>query len=525
MIAEEKLIIRSIFNPVYGNKLYEISDAGEEQIKKCFSKARKIQSVIRDLSVEKRIKEMLKLNDYLINNRENILTRIIEETGKSRFDALSSELFEICDVIDYFKKTAVKILADKKVHTPVVLMGKKSKIFFEPLGTILVITPWNYPLYQVLVPSLLAFLAGNSVIIKPSEITPLKGLVEEILDKSGFIKDAIQIIYGGKETGKKLIENRPDKVHFTGSVESGKKIMEQASKYLIPIELELGGKDAALVFEDVNLERTANGIMWGAFTNCGQSCTSIERVYVHEKIYDEFVKLLSDKISKLKSSSEKRNYQSPADCDVGSMTTEFQTQKIEEHISDAVLKGAKILRGGKRENHKLHFPPTLLTGVNHQMKIMTEETFGPVLPVMKFKTEQEAIMLANDSIYGLSASVWSKDLKRAETVARKLEVGNVSINSHMLTEANPALPFGGVKQSGFGRLKSEYGLLAFCNIKSVITDVQGNKIEAHWYPQTETKYNMLSELMVALFSRSKNWLKFVLIGLKLDAIGSKEKLK
>lgn len=516
---------RIICNPINGKKLYEISDSDEQQIKTAFANAKKIQPEIRNLPVEKRIEEILKINEFLIENREYILTKIIEETGKSRFDALSSELFEICDVIDYFRKATPKILRDKSVHTPIVLMGKKSKIFHEPLGTVLVITPWNYPLYQALVPSILAFLAGNAVIIKPSEVTPLKGLIEEIIEKSGFIKNAFQIIYGGKETGKALIEMRPDKIHFTGSVESGKKIMEQASKYLIPVDLELGGKDASIVFEDVNIERTANGIMWGAFTNCGQSCTSIERVYVHEKIYDEFVKTIAEKISKLKFSSEKRNYNSPEDCDIGCMTTEFQTKIIEEHLQDAVSKGAKILCGGKRENGSMHFPPTLLTDVNHQMKIVNTETFGPMLPVMKFKTEEEAISLANDSIYGLSASVWSKDLKRAERVARKLEVGNVSINSHMLTEANPALPFGGVKQSGFGRLKSEHGLLSFCNIKSIIIDVQGKKIEPHWYPQTPTKYKMLSDLMAALFSRSKNWLKFAIIGLQLDSIGNKEKIK
>lgn len=524
MVAEA-LATRSVLNPVTGKQLYEINDADDALIKKSFLIAKKVQPEIRRMTVQQRIGEMLKINEYLIENREDILTRIIEETGKSRFDALSSELFEICDVIDHFKKVTAAVLADKNVHTPIVLMGKKSKIFFEPLGTILVITPWNYPLYQALVPSLLAFLSGNAVIVKPSEVTPLKGLMEEIFDKSNFIKNAIQVVYGGKETGKSLIEHRPDKIHFTGSVESGKKIMEQASKHLIPVDLELGGKDATLVFEDVNIERTVNGIMWGAFTNCGQSCTSIERVYVQEKIYDEFVKMMSDKISKLKPSFESRNYKSPKDCDIGSMTTEFQTRKIEDHLEDALAKGAKLVHGGKREPGKLHFPPTLLTQVNHSMKIMTEETFGPVMPVMKFKTEEEAIALANDSIYGLSASVWSKDLKRAERVARLLEVGNVSINNHMLTEANPALPFGGVKQSGFGRLKSEYGLLSFCNIKSVIIDVQGKKIEPHWYPQTETKYRLLSDLMQALFSRSKNWIKFALIGLKLDSIGSKEKLK
>ncbi len=515
----------SIQNPINKKKLYEISESSNQQIEQAYNTARRMQAVVKNMPMKKRVEEILKINDYVIAHREEIITRIVEETGKSRFDALSSEILEVCDTIDHFKKVAPEILKDKKVHTPIVLMGKKSKVVFEPLGTILIITPWNYPFYQMLLPSISAFLSGNVSIIKPSEITPLKGLIEKIIEESGFLKDAVQVIYGGKETGKILIDAKPDKIHFTGSVATGKKIMEQAAKQLTPVDLELGGKDPAVVFEDVNIERTANGLLWGSFTNCGQSCTSIERVYIQESIYDELVSKLSYNICKLKLSDENRNYFEAGDCDMGCMTSEAQTQIVEAHILDAVQKGAKILAGGKRKPGSLHFPPTLITDVNHTMKIVTEETFGPILPVMKFKTEKEAIQLANDSPYGLSASVWSKDLERAERVAKSIAAGNVSINNCMLTEANPALPFGGIKNSGFGRLKGEWGLLSFVNIKSIIIDKQSSIIEPHWYPHTKNKYGLLTSLIVFLFSRSKKLVKFALVGMKLEKVGAKEKIK
>jgi acyl-CoA reductase-like NAD-dependent aldehyde dehydrogenase len=514
-----------IVNPINLQKLYSIKETSDEEVSMIFSKAENVGKKIAALSLEQRIKEIHKLRNYIIENRDMILTRIVEETGKSRMDALTSELFEVGDVIDYYSSASKKILANETIHTPIVLMGKKSKVFYEPLGTILIITPWNYPFYQCIVPSVLAFITGNAIIVKPSEHTPLKGLVEEIVEKSGFMKDAIQIAYGTGLTGKKLIDARPDKIHFTGSSNTGKKIMAHAAQQLIPVDLELGGKDPSIVFEDVNIERTVNGVMWGGLTNAGQSCTSIERLYVQEKIYDEFISTLTDRVKKLKMSSPERAYKTSEDCDVGAMTTEFQVKKVEEHIADAVAKGAKILCGGKRPTGTRHFEPTVISDVNHSMLIMTEETFGPVIPVMKFKSEEEAVKLANDSIYGLSASVWSKDMKRCERVARKIKTGNVSINSHMLTEGNPALPFGGTKQSGFGRLKGRWGLESFSNIKAVIIDVQSKKIEPHWYPFTASKYKLMSDLILNFFYKSKNWLKFAMVGLTLDNIGNKEKIK
>ncbi len=514
-----------VINPVTLKKIYEIEETEQATIDFVFTKAKTVQAAIAKMSVSERIEEVLKIRDYIITNRETILTHLVLETGKARLDGLTSEIFEILDFIHVYQKLSLKVLRNKKVPVPLVLMGKKSEIWPEPLGTVLVITPWNYPLFQVLAPSISAFLAGNAVVVKPSEVTPLRRILEDIIDKSGFLKNAIQIVYGSASTAVRLIDAKPDKIHFTGSCKTGKKIMAQASQHLISVDLELGGKDAAIVFEDVNIERAVNGIMWGGYTTAGQSCTSVERCYVHESIFEKFVELLVDKSRKLRISSANRNIENPEDCDIGVITTEFQVQIIEEQIKDAVEKGAKILCGGKREANTRVFPPTVLIHVNHSMKIMMDETFGPVIPVMKFKTEEEAIEFANDSQYGLGGSVWSKDITRARRVAAKIKTGNLSINNHMLNEGNPNLPFGGTKKSGFGRYKGEAGLLTFCNSKSVLIDKNSAVIDPNWYPFTKNKYLLLNQIIDHFFSRKKNWLKFIKAGMTMDSIGTKEKIK
>ncbi|MCX6078463.1 MAG: aldehyde dehydrogenase family protein [Chloroflexi bacterium] len=512
-------------NPATGEFLYEVTPTPTSEMPSIFGRARDAQKQVARLALAERITRVVAVSDYLVAHQEQIIDRLVRETGKTRFDALSTELFEICDLIDYYRDAAPKILKDQTVHTPIVLMGKTSRIVFEPLGVVLVISPWNYPLYQCFVPSLLAFLAGNAVVYKPSEVTPLQGLYEEIMNGAGFPQDAIQVVYGGKETGAALIEQRPDKIHFTGSVRGGKAVMASAAKNLIPVDLELGGKDPAIVFEDVDIERTANGIVWSAFTNAGQSCTSMERCYVHANIYDTFVEKVVDLTIKLRVSGVDSKVAEAGACDVGCMTAGFQLEIIEAQLAEAVSKGATILVGGKRLPGTLHFPPTVVVGVTHAMKLMTEETFGPILPVMKFTTEDEAVELANDSPYGLSASVWSKDLTRAERVARAIRTGNVSINNHMLTEGNPALPFGGVKDSGFGRYKGDWGLLTFSNVKSLILGPNKNLIETHWYPQSKSKYDLMTRLMRTFFTRPRKWLAFLPVALKLDSIGNEEKIK
>jgi acyl-CoA reductase-like NAD-dependent aldehyde dehydrogenase len=477
-----------------------------------FARARGAAEAVAQLAVEARRQRLAALRGVVLERREEIVTRIQGDTGKSRSDALISEIFGVLDGLAWLEAHAAKALRDRKQHTPIALMGKTSWTWYEPLGTILVISPWNYPFYQAIVPIACAFAAGNAVVYKPSEWTPLTGLVEEILAAAGFAADWVQVAYGDGSVGAALIEERPDKIFFTGSTRTGKAILAQAARHLIPVELELGGKDAMIVFEDVNLRRAAAGAAWGALTTTGQSCTSVERLYVQDSIYEPFRDALVAEVRRLK-----QEVDSDGDADLGAMTTDFQVKIVAEHVADARAKGAAVLCGGEWDGTSRLIPPIILDRVRDDMLVAREETFGPVIPLMRFSTEEEAVRLANDSPYGLTASVWSKDLERARRVGRALRVGGVSINNVMATEANPALPFGGVKQSGFGRYKGEHGLHAFCNVKSVLVDKDSAKIEANWYPYTKEKYRLFTALTKSLFTDGPlRLLRFAVAGLKLE---------
>jgi acyl-CoA reductase-like NAD-dependent aldehyde dehydrogenase len=477
------------------------------------------------MSVQERLAELAKLKDYIVNNKQRIVDRIVEETGKSDTDALVLEVFPALDIIDYYQKNAAKFLADQKVKTPVVLMGKKSRVFYEPLGVILVISPWNYPFHLSFVPIVCALVAGNACVLKPSRFTPLRGVLEDMVNESGFLKDALQVVYASRKTAQALIDERPDKIMFTGSVGVGKKIMEQAAKLLIPVELELGGKDPMVVFEDVDLDRTVNGALWGSFCNCGQTCTSVERVYVQEKIYDDFVAKLKEKLAKLRTLEKCDGKDDKGALDVGCMTANFQIEEIEAQLADAKAKGAEVVVGGGRIGDSHVIPPTIVVNVDDTMAIAKDETFGPVVTVGRFKSEDEAVAWANDSPFGLSASVWSADLERADRVARRIVTGNVSINSVLATQANCGLPFGGIKDSGFGRYRGPFGLHSFSNIKSVLIDKQSSKPEMYWYPYSKTKYEMLKKLMDALFGGGPlGLLKAAVLGMKLESMAKRERL-
>jgi acyl-CoA reductase-like NAD-dependent aldehyde dehydrogenase len=510
----------TVKSPITNQTLYEIQDTSSTQIQTVYKTAKTSFEVIRNLPIDERLYQCQKIQHYIIENKESIIDRIIQENGKSRFDCLVNEIFSVAATLDYYHANAKKILRDKRVSTPLVLAGKSSKIIYEPIGPVLIISPWNYPLYQTLVPCLSAFIAGNSIIFKPSEITPLKGLIEDILDRSGFMKEAIQVVYGGAETGSQLIDHKPAKIFFIGSVNTGKAIMSQAANHLIPVELELGGKDPMIVFDDVNVERSVNGALWGGFMNSGQTCISVERLYVQSNLYDSFVDILTKKIRQINCSGQSNDEYT----DIGKMTSERQVEIVHDHVADAVAKGAQVIMGGKRNDDPFYYPPTLLVDVDHSMIIMTEETFGPVLPIMKFDSEDDVIQLANDTPYGLAASVWSNDRKRAERVAKQLTTGNVSINNVILTVANPALSFGGIKNSGFGRYKGEFGLHAFSNVKSILADWRMANNELHWYPYTPIKYKTFSTLLDSLYSKSKSWLKFALTGIKVEWLNRKERL-
>jgi len=477
-----------------------------------FARARAAAESLAGVPVHARLERLARLRKVVLERREAIVDRIQGDTGKSRGDALISEIFGVLDNLAWLESHAAKALHERKQQTPIALMGKTSWTWYEPLGTVLVISPWNYPFYQAIVPIACAFAAGNTVVYKPSEWTPLTGLVEDLLNAAGFDPNWVQVAYGDGAVGAALVEQGPDKIFFTGSTRTGKLILAQAATQLVPVELELGGKDPMIVFDDVDLRRAAAGAAWGALTTTGQSCTSVERLYVQDSIYGPFRQALVDEVARMV-----QQVDSDGDADVGAMTTDFQVKIVADHVDDARAKGATFLTGADWDGTSKLIPPMVIDGVRDDMLIATEETFGPTIPLIRFSTEEEVVQIANDSPYGLTASVWSKDLERARRVSRALRVGGVSINNVMATEANPGLPFGGVKQSGFGRYKGEHGLHAFCNIKSVLVDKDSAKIEANWFPYTAEKYRLFSAMMVNLFGDSPLRLaRFALAGLSLE---------
>ena len=357
---------------------------------------------------------------------------------------------------------------------------------------------------MALIPTISAIIAGNTVLLKPSEVTPQVGAVlQDIFNKTELPPHVIQILQGGAEVGQQLINEQPDKIFFTGSVNTGKKIMKQAAANLIPVELELGGKDPMIVLEDADLERAVEGAVYGAFSNSGQLCVGIERLYVAEEIYEEFIELLISRVKKLRVGQGK-------DVDLGAITYPEQLETIKEHLSDAQDKGATMKT--KWELNDYFLKPIVLTDVTHEMKVMQEETFGPILAAMPFSSRKEAVRLANDSNYGLNSSIWSQNIKHAQKIAEQLEVGNCYINDVVKNIGNPDLPFGGVKQSGIGRYHGPEGLYSFSQQKSIMIS-KNSKNEINWFPYSEKLYYLIKSLITSnhsqqnLFAKLKSLIK------------------
>ncbi|MBA54678.1 MAG: aldehyde dehydrogenase [Pseudomonadales bacterium] len=501
-----------------------VADVSEQDAVAVFSRARAAQRKLAQLPLEVRLQGLKKLLDYLVENRNEVIDILCRETRKCRTDALVSEVLGVLDNFEWLLKSARKILKEKKVSTPITLLGKKSRIVHEPLGTVLIIAPWNYPLHIGLTSILAAYVCGNAVVYKPSELTPMQGLFEKLFQVDPILADSVQVVYGTGISAQRLIMQKPAKVFFTGSARTGKKILAQCAELLIPVDLELGGKDQAIVFDDVHLDRAVKGVLWGALTNAGQSCSSVERIYVQDTVYKEFVERAKLEINKLVVNSGDLG-----NADMGGMTADFQLDIVHQQVVDAKSKGAGILTGGSTlMENELFYLPTLMTNVDNSMLVMREETFGPLVPVIPFSNEAEVIDLSNDTEFGLSASVWSSDQQRAYRVARQLECGAVSINNVMLTEGNPALPFGGTKASGYGRQKGAEGLLGYMQSKSILIDSDSNKIEPNWYPYTRAKYQLFDQLILALFSHQTwskplNLLKAALIGMKLENLSGKDR--
>ncbi|HLM54847.1 MAG TPA: aldehyde dehydrogenase family protein [Pyrinomonadaceae bacterium] len=448
------------YDPSTGEEVGRAPLGTAEDVARALARARAAQKGWAALSFGERARVIMKARALVLEEMDDIARLISRETGKPEAEALAMELVPTLDLMQFFARKAERMLKPEKIDIGLYrFLGRSSVIEYRPLGVVGIISPWNFPWATPLDEVVMALVAGNAVVLKPSELTPLVALkIADVFARAGLAEGVLEVVTGDGSTGAALVEAAPDKVMFTGSVGTGRRVAEAAARRLIPVVLELGGKDPMIVFEDADLEAASSAALWGAFANSGQACASVERCYVHESVAEEFTSRVVSKVRGLRQS---------APCeggDIGAMSSERQLRTVEEHVGDAVSRGAKVLAGGGRpafagDGRGFFHEPTVLAGVDHTMTVMREETFGPVLPIMTFKTEEEAVRLANDSEFGLTASVWTRDLRRGRRVASAIEAGTVMVNEVLYTHGIAQTPWGGVKQSGMGRTHGRLGLL------------------------------------------------------------------
>lgn len=468
-------------SPLDGRLLGHFPVSEPALIQQQLTKSRRAALLWRELPVTERVKRLLPLKKQLLDNLDNLCETIRLSTGKVRTEALLGEIYPVLDLLAYYQKRAPRILRARAVSTsPFAFPAATARIERRPYGVVAVISPWNYPFHLSVAPLLTALLAGNAVILKPSELClPVGQLIVDLFAKLDLPDGLVQWVIGAGETGAELIDARPDLVFFTGGLQTGRAVMQRAARHPIPVMLELGGKDAMLVLADADLKRASAAALYGAFCNSGQVCVSVERLYVQQACFAEFLAMLLKGLSKLKVGHDPHG-------DVGVMTSARQIDIVQAHYEDAIAQGAKASGPLLRDGNVVQ--PVVLWDVHHGMKVMREETFGPLLPVMTFSDEADAIALANDSDLGLNASIWSQDIIKAERLAGQLDVGNWAINDVLKNVGHSGLPFGGVKQSGFGRYHGAEGLLNFSYPVSGLTNRSRLPKEPNWFPYSASGY-------------------------------------
>ncbi|MCA9937949.1 MAG: aldehyde dehydrogenase family protein [Anaerolineales bacterium] len=442
-------------NPATGDKFGEVPMATTEEVVLAHKQMRQAYGTWSRIPVRERVRILKKLQKTIIHYLDDITEVISQDTGKSRQDALIEVMMTV-DKLHMYLKKAPDWLGRKRVP-PGLYFFKRYSTEPRPFGVVGVIGPWNLPFDLGMPPIFSALLAGNTVLYKPSEVAGSTGvMIEKLLQSVPEIAPYVRVLHGDGAVGAALVETAPDLIFLTGSVATGRKVAEAAARNMIPFLCELGGKDPMIVLEDADIKAAAKWGVWGAFYMTGQTCMSVERVYVVESVYDEFVAAVLEETRQLEVGYSP-DLDSPYD--LGPLTFERQQHIVTDHLQDAVAKGARVLCGGQMEG--LFMQPTVLVDVDHSMKVVREETFGPLMPIMKVKDEAEAIHKANDSEYGLSACVWSSNLRRAQQVAEQLEVGSVNVNDAISHYPVSLLPFGGIKKSGTARTHGSREVLQF----------------------------------------------------------------
>lgn len=490
--------IISVVNPATCEKIFEIKSSTDSEIKEKVNEAKSTFPLWSRTPIEKRVSYLSRIYELILQDRENIARTITKNNGKPLCESYLTEVASTLQVIGYFIKDGSELLSEKEIKLGPLYLTKKSSITYEPYGLIAIIEPWNYPFYLPLAAITKALITGNTFIFKPSSTVSLVGkLIEDLLNKAELPGGVASVIYGDSAKATLLIGQDVDKVVFTGSASVGKQIAETCAKRLVPLTLELGGKDPAIVLKDANIDYTAGGIVWGAISNCGQACASVERVYADSDIYSDLTQEIVSIVRELKIGDGLDE-----ETDVGPLINQEQLTKIEDHVSDAKDKGAKVLTGGKRKEGTGYFyEPTVLENVNHSMKVMKEETFGPIIPVMKFKNIDEAIQLSNDTRYGLASSIWTSETQNAKKIASELNCGTVWINDSLFLQAHPACPWQGYRDSGYG------GSSIFDFVKTKHTSIDYGYIpklrpKSFWWYPYKGKARSYHDLIEVIFRKT-----------------------
>jgi acyl-CoA reductase-like NAD-dependent aldehyde dehydrogenase len=502
MATDVQIAARTVtsVNPATGEVLRELDGTGDKEVVAAVARAQAAQPAWRNLDIKKRIAIVRDFQRRLHEKKSEIAEAITHEAGKPQTEALVTEVLVVLDAARFLIDHAHRLLSDESVpHGNLATKLKRGRLVREPYGVIGIISPWNYPFSIPATETLAALVAGNAVVLKPSEFTSLVAVeLCSLLHAAGVPHDIVQLVIGDGATGAVLVRSPIDKLVFTGSVSTGKRIAAAAAERLLPVVLELGGKDPMLVLDDANVDVASSAAVWGAFVNAGQACLSVERCYVHASLYEKFVTVCAEKTKKLRVG----NGMDP-EIDVGPLIHERQLRIVEAHVQDAKARGARLLAGGARlpQLGANFYAPTVLADVTHEMRIMSEETFGPVLPVMSFDSDDEAVRLANDSEYGLAASVWTRNTARGERLARRIHAGTVMVNDVISCFGISEAPHGGFKISGLGRTHGRFGLEEMVRLKYLDVDLMPGMKKVWWYSYGERFARQMEGFLDFQFAR------------------------
>jgi acyl-CoA reductase-like NAD-dependent aldehyde dehydrogenase len=482
-------------NPATGEEIGRVQTASAEDVRGAVERSRAAFTGWKETPFAERRRLVMAAREVIIAEQDDIASLISRESGKPVAEAFSMEIAPVLDLMQHFARNTELLLKPRKISIGIYgLLGRASKVIYKPMGVVAIIPAWNYPFSIPLGEAVMAVMAGNTVVIKPSELTPFIGLkIGKIFERAGFPNDVVQIVTGAGETGAALVDAPPDKIMFTGSVATGKKIAEVAARNLTSVVLELGGKDPMIVFDDANLDLAASAAVWGAFCNAGQSCSSVERLYVQRSVADKLTEKIIARTKQLKVGPG-----DDPDVSVAAMSSARQLKTVHDHVEEFRDSGATVQTGGhvivpgftepaeKVETaNGFFYPPTIITGATNDMRPMQDETFGPTLPICIFDTEAEAVALANDSEFGLTASVWTRDYAKGRRVAERIDAGTVCINEVLYTHGIAQTPWGGFKNSGLGRTHGTEGLMELVQPQHIHTNQIAQMPNAWWMPYTQ----------------------------------------